>query len=256
MRLRRLAIQRLPGIAEPFEIRDLADGVVVVHGPNATGKSSLVRAFHHLVAPDRTPGVHVEADFEIGADLLTARRVGTQVEWEQAGQRIEPPALPDPHRLPGYLLGVEELTAADGATEAAIQAAIGRQLAGGYDPGALLRQGGPFYVKQTEGREEKRALQEAEQRLREARQAQAGLVERERELEQARADHAAADAARRRLAPVGRAVELAEAINRREAARAELADFPAGMERLRGDEAERLRALREERDAAARRRTE
>ena len=55
MRLTSLTIENLPGIDDPIEIPDIALDVNVVTGPNASGKSSIVRAVeaenaHHLRA--------------------------------------------------------------------------------------------------------------------------------------------------------------------------------------------------------------
>ena len=49
MKLRRLAIDRLPGIDEPFALEDLGDGFHVIVGPNGIGKSSLCRAIRALL---------------------------------------------------------------------------------------------------------------------------------------------------------------------------------------------------------------
>jgi len=41
MKLRRLAIRRLPGVPGPgFEIDGLGNGVNVIHGPNASGRAA------------------------------------------------------------------------------------------------------------------------------------------------------------------------------------------------------------------------
>ena len=51
MRLTRLKIQQLPGIDPGFELDKIDPGVNLVTGPNAIGKSSLIRALRYLVAP-------------------------------------------------------------------------------------------------------------------------------------------------------------------------------------------------------------
>ena len=56
MKLKRLGIDRLPGIDQPFEIESSGTGVHVVVGPNASGKSSICRAVESLYWDDRGPG--------------------------------------------------------------------------------------------------------------------------------------------------------------------------------------------------------
>ena len=49
MKLRRLDINGLPGIREPFALNDVGDGFNVIVGPNGIGKSSLCRAVRSLL---------------------------------------------------------------------------------------------------------------------------------------------------------------------------------------------------------------
>ena len=51
MKLRRLAIDRLPGIDRPFELDDLGDGLNILVGPNGIGKSRLSAAVRSLLWP-------------------------------------------------------------------------------------------------------------------------------------------------------------------------------------------------------------
>ena len=53
MKLKRLRIDRLPGIDQPFEIESPGAGVHVIFGPNAIGKSSICRAVEGLYWDDR-----------------------------------------------------------------------------------------------------------------------------------------------------------------------------------------------------------
>ena len=54
MKLKRLRINRLPGINEPFEIESDQVGFHVIYGPNEIGKSSICRAVESLLGSSRT----------------------------------------------------------------------------------------------------------------------------------------------------------------------------------------------------------
>lgn len=245
MRLTRLRVDRLPGIDPGFELRDLAPGVNVVVGPNASGKSSLLRAVLALLYREEQAGAGavLTATFADDDGELRVERIGDDVRWTREGREVAPPDLP-PHHLVGcYVLGVEDLTS-DGVTDEAIGRQLARELAGGYDVAALT-EGEPFRLKTTHGQAEARRLQRAEEEL-------ARVVRERDELarEQARMAHwreqvAEADAARRELEVRRRALELLHA--RRELRRrdAELEPFPAGLDRLTGDEGERLAGHRQ-----------
>jgi DNA repair protein SbcC/Rad50 len=56
MKLRQLEIRLLPGIDEAFTVDFQPDAVNVITGPNASGKSSLVRAVRALLYPEQKRG--------------------------------------------------------------------------------------------------------------------------------------------------------------------------------------------------------
>src|SRR5690606_11470589 len=64
MRLVSLRVEQLPGLTQPLYLQDITAGVTVVVGPNASGKSSLVRALMAVLYPREHKGVlRVEAEF-------------------------------------------------------------------------------------------------------------------------------------------------------------------------------------------------
>ncbi len=257
MKLRRLAITHLPGISAAFRLDGLADGVTVVTGPNASGKSSLVRALRHLIDADASPAdgaLTLEAEFESPAGRWTVRRAGSQVEWLQHGRRVEPPVLPRGDFLRCYWLTMRELLEA-GATEQRIAASLRQSLYGGYDLDAVRRQlarspTGDVEVGPRHGRRESSDFQACLRALRGIENEYAQL-ERERshlpvlgeDIEQARADQA-------RLLVIDHARKWLEASREVERARTRLAQFPDGMERLSGRELQDLESLHKRRDKA------
>ena len=109
MRIESLEVRTLDGLNGPLEAGGFVAGVNVVVGPNASGKSSLVRAVRAVLYPDDGDLVDVRLSLvtDDGTRLL-AHRLGRDIRWLRAGQetvaeyelRIAPPALA---RTPGTI---------------------------------------------------------------------------------------------------------------------------------------------------------
>ncbi len=249
MKLRTLAIEHLPGVEPGFALEGLQDGVNVVVGPNASGKSSLVRALSAVLYRDALrdePGLSVSAVFETGDSTLRALRLGSQLSWRRDGELAEPPPLPEARFLSCFTLGMEDLLTDRIETDRAIAAHLSRELAGGFDIRAV-REGDTFPRKRNY-RHESAALREARQ-LWQQRQDQAQrLRARQDRLESLRADRDAAASAGDRAQWVERALTLLDTRRRRLDLETRLGAFPSGMDRLQGNEAMTLKDLRARRE--------
>ena len=243
MQLRRLRIQALPGIKPEFTFEPGSDKVNIVAGPNAIGKSSLIRALKYLLADvDRQndpPDLHLEGEFQSGDVRWTVRRTGRQIAWMRDGESAPPPALPGAGRIGLYRLSVEHLLA-DDAGDRDLAAELWRMLRGGFDLDGARRSVGPRYGA-ADARtlaEKARALRTVEGAYADLHLAEAKLPGLERQIvhsEQAE-DHG------RRLQT---ALDLHEAIGTRRECADELEGFSVHMAQLRGDELEELKELEE-----------
>ncbi len=268
MRLRRIAIRRLPGIPRPgFELDGFADGINVVVGPNASGKTSIPRAVRAALYGGELvrESVDVEAVFALGVrekegdgkgdeegrreDLLQAARTGGALIWTRDGQRVEAPALPEHRFVSCFTLHLEDLLAGDADTDADIARRLVREMAGGYDLDAARNECGfsvPPRVGQTEAREVSAAetdLRRRQGRYRELQRDEERLGPLERELLEAQEADREADRLERALGILAKRRERV-GLERRKAA------FPPDMERLSGAEAQALERLHGERRRA------
>ncbi|MCP1727051.1 DNA repair exonuclease SbcCD ATPase subunit [Natronospira proteinivora] len=244
MKLTRLQITRLPGIQGTIHLRDLDPGLNLITGPNAVGKSSLIRALEYLAGGVRTADPRdlvLEADFDNDV-RWTVKRTASHVQWYRDGEPATTgPRLPARDELHCYWLKVEDLLAEDGQQDAALVAEIRTALAGGFDLAAL--RGDAFDFGPARGRKEGRELQEARQRLGEVEAENQALQRDEQDLDRLQGEvDAARQGARERDTLMG-SLELEKILSERRSLEAVLAGFPKGMEKLRGDEQERLEQL-------------
>ncbi len=250
MKLRRLRIQRMPGIDQTFEIRLGVQGqnLSIVVGPNESGKSSICRAIAALL----WPGIPVSDDFaaqsvweEGGRQLFASREGRGTTRWQQEGQEVEGPALPPDHLAQAYRLGLQALVKARAdETDESLAEEIRRRIAGGYDVEATAKR--LFSLGVRHAHKEVIAMREAATRLDDERAQQARLAERERALASKRDEFQRADEARARRSLLGEVQRLGTARRHLEAVRHAFEEFPQGMEGLVGDEPERLSIARKE----------
>lgn len=246
MKLKKLHIQNLPGIVPGFAIENPDPGINLITGPNAAGKSSLIRALQYLVGTSRADDprtLQLKAEFLDGQDHLCVQRLGRDIQWERNGQLIERPALPGPEHLHCYWLSMEQLIGAHENDEHLL-AELRRSMSGGFDL-VRLRRAQNAQVRPRAGQQEARALNEHERHIRQIEAQYAALHHEEQRLplldryiEQGRQ-------AQQRIAALEIAHQWRETHRQLQATKHELSLLPTGMERLRGDEGQRLDKLRE-----------
>lgn len=120
-----------PGFIEAFRVAPAARGLVLVVGPNESGKSTLARALSNVLWPGSIPSAELECDaqFRLGARALRAIHRGGNTRWLEAGVECETPKLPPLELASCYRLSVEE----GGESTRPLAEQIVRALAGGFD---------------------------------------------------------------------------------------------------------------------------
>ena len=254
MHLRRLKIDALPGIEPGFEftpggrridivaesnahptdaaVRQDRSDIIIVIGPNASGKSSLIRALAHLLQPQRgdPPALSLEAEFDSNGTSWRVRRNGGQVVWTRNGELADQPPLPAVGRLGMYRLAMENLLQDDQSDQEIAQELL-HTLHGGFDLGKPR-----IHLPTLFASAEARALRQAQQQRIGREQDYDHLRQQEAELPTLEAEIEAAETAQRRCERLEQAVNLHNAICNRRAAVDALGRFPPDMHRLAGNE--------------------
>ena len=235
IRLRRLTVRRAPGLPDGVELPSLGPGLNLVLGPNASGKSTLVRTFGSLLWPDgATTDLLTAAELESDAGRATGTLEYGRVRWDPA-----PPVLPPAEVRTLLSLDLRSLLDA-GAADARFAQRVAVELAAGYDLEAALAALPP---PSSRAGQLQRKLDAARKELRRRETQAEELARREGALRELR--HQLEDARQaRELARLAHdAAELAQARHELERLSARLAELPAGLDALREDDETALARL-------------
>lgn len=245
MKLLRLEIRSLPGLHRRIEFTPDPERVCIVIGPNASGKTSLLRALAALLDPH--PGnevVDIEAEFSDGEARVVGRALGPTRRWFRDGADADRPDWPGPDQLSAYLVRADEL-GTTGQPETAFSATLKRVMAGGFDLDELAES--PAIAVPQRPRKLARELAESERAIEALERDQARLAEAVDGLDELRRQREDSIEAGRELSALQRADDLLSTENEIAAMKEALAAFPDGMARLDGSEGERLEQLDDER---------
>lgn len=250
LRFTRVAVRRMPGIADPFELRDLAMGLNIVFGPNASGKTTTARSLEALLWPGVAPSeAWLEGNFEVAGQTWWIELDGRRVRYQRDGQESGAPHSFAEEVRYRYHLPLHTLLDAE---DRGFAKAITLESAGGYDLNAAAqilepkRQGG-----YSRPRTQQDALKAAQEKLQRSRSAQERLQIAAASLREDEARVAGRVRLEQRRLLLQTALDHAERSRGANAAAHELSAFHPAVERLAGDEGERLSRLREQRSSAA-----
>ena len=244
MKLTRIDIRSLPGVRPGFSIEAFEPGANFITGPNAIGKSSVIRALRYLLrepGPDDPRGLSLSAEFRDGDTVWSVHREGSaRPEWERNGRPGNAPPLPAADAISSYLVTVEDLMRVQGGDEQGLADTLRRELHGGFDLRALRE---AFPLQPRVGQSEGRDLEKARRQLRAIEREQAELHRQQERLPALDEEIGQAAAGGREAERLQAAVELLEALREHANLERESERFPDGMARLAGNELERLKEL-------------
>ena len=241
MKLKRLAINRLPGISQPFEIEAAGAGFHVVFGPNGIGKSSICRAVEGLYWEDRGSSrpTSVTGEFELDGETWWGEREGARTRWQRGGENNVSPNLPPSHNSRCFFLNLRDLIDPSRDGTADIASEIRRQMSGGFD---LDRIASNLFTGVTpqRSRRERNDFNKAAENVQEAVGRHADLQRRADQLEELKTELHDAETATHRLTLVERAIGLARRREELVGIVERIKALPGALANLTGKEVEEI----------------
>lgn len=253
LRLERLHVRRAPGIPDGFELR-FEHGVVIVVGPNGSGKTTAARAMEAALWPDSNGAGPLAATAHYALDGARWRVDvdGARVRAQRDGVDAAPPAMTGAATRHRYRLPLHELLT-DQHDGHDFAARIIQESHGGYDLQAASRTLGLTRPGPRSGQQEQAALRAAQHELDAVTARQRDLAVEFESLDDLHARLAGARAARERAAVLELAITHARARGEHVEAATALAAFDGRMANLAGGEPDRLATLHERRSGCEQR---
>lgn len=240
-------IREMPGFETGgFVVKQLAAGMNIIYGPNASGKSSLSRAMGRLLRPTDERGGDCSLVGKLTVDgevVLIDYRPG-KVSTQRSGKEIQTQSLAPDAMQDRYILSLADLLGDDDEAEELTRKIL-REASGGYD----LAEAGEAVGFRSTARHSgapQRELRSAQEDLKEARHEAEQLAEEELELPDLEKELKEAEVAGQDLELLRKAEEYRNWFEEEAATREVLAEFPAGMEKLQTDAPERLENITSE----------
>ncbi|MFB6214283.1 MAG: AAA family ATPase, partial [Candidatus Bipolaricaulia bacterium] len=137
LKFRKLEVHRFPGFrpSDGFSLNDFAPGVTVIYGPNGSGKTTIAKALLCLLWPSGSPeACHVNGNFELGKDEWFVENEDGKCKYTRNGVETESLSLnfPPPDQRGRYYLALHTLLQKN-TKDVDFAEIITRESAGGYD---------------------------------------------------------------------------------------------------------------------------
>lgn len=249
---RSITIHRMPGFERGgLDVPELSPGVSVVHGPNASGKTTLGRAIRTLLRPDEPSNYSdsVRATIELdGQRLVLEYDAGrSRCERQDDGTPLDYPKLSPVEIGSRHVLALQDLIQSE--CDGDLAKAIVKELAGGYDVARAAEQL-EFRKTPSTKRQPGKDYREAEQAYRAALDEQDKLAHEETRLSELRGQEAEARQAQERLKLLEKARQFRRADGDVRRIHSQLGEFPSGVAKTAAHDVERLERLKETLESA------
>jgi hypothetical protein len=224
-----------------LRLDDLSEGVNVVIGPNASGKTRTTSVIQWLLWPTIAPKhrIALAGKFHLGGHAWLLDLDHGDERYRRDGLAHDPPTLPPSAVAERYTLGLHEMLASDSQP---LAGTIIRESAGGYDPDDASRALG-FRPSATRPKKEPAAVMDCRKEHGSARDSQEAIQNDEALVDSLYGELEGAERAASRVQVLLLAADRAIQQETARQSQARLEVYPPALARVAGDEVERLKEL-------------
>lgn len=238
MKVRKLSIDRLPGIDTPFKIDVDNDGFHVIHGPNGIGKSSICRGIEALLWAEHGPNqrTSLTGEFDLNDETWSVERENGQIDWRRNNHDSSPPFIPSTDLRHCFFLNLRDLIDLSKDGTEGIATTIRKEMAGGVDLDQIVKAN--FTAMKRPGQKESQELEEKNRAIQKAGRAQEELQKKADNLGQLQLDLKEAESCEQQRANIALTVTLAKYRGQLDELAQTISSFPASLSKLKGSEYE------------------
>ena len=241
LQIKDLSISRMPGFSDGMKpFKDFSEGINIIAGPNASGKSTTAHAIQKLIWQNDAGRVKIGGHASLNGDSWTLRVDSGQKICQRNGVPDEISGIPAAEEQNRYMLALHTLMTANGKD---LAKQIIRESVGGYDPEKAADNLGYSSKVSTTGISNYKEFQNAETAVRNAQDAQKAVKAEEKKLTELYRQWETAGRSDRMADFYKIAIDAKRADKRRSEHKAEVDDFPAELENAHGEELKRVEEL-------------
>ncbi len=240
-----IEVKKSLGIDRPgIKLDGLTNGVNIIHGPNAAGKTTLARTFNALFWPETVPpGSILSGQFKIGGEGWAVSLEHHNAVYQREGKRVPAPGFAPVEFKDRYNLALHQLLQTETKNKD-FASLIVRELAGGYDISEAVEK--LQFKERVSGFGNKtQALKQAVASYGEAKNSVLTVEEDARKLEKLKRQRREAVNARNQQEILKQLLQWKKARQKVEKNQGKLKKYPDVMDKLVGNEQEQLDKLDE-----------
>lgn len=244
LRIKDLTIREMPGFPsgmKPF--KGFSDGINIVAGPNASGKSTTANAIQKLIWQNDTHRIKLSGHADLNGDNWTLRVDSGHKVVQLNGVDDEITGVPAAEEQNRYMLALHKLLTADGKD---LAKQIIRESVGGYDPEKAAENLEYTSRISTTGIGAYKEFKSAEKAVYDSQQAQKGIKAEEQKLSELYKQREVAELSQKKADFYKLAIEKKKAEQSFEELEDRKNKFPAVLTNAHGDELSRIEGLVEE----------